>query len=275
VGQSRLPTPRSDRLTLIAVSALAYVTGVALHEHLGHATACVLLGGRVTELGAFYVNCDHAGMSSAAVKAVAAAGPLVSATIGIVSFRALRYVRGDARIAFYFTWLLGSLGLMSAAGYFLFSGISGIGDLGDGADGVLHGATPLWGWRLAFAVFGAVAYWWVVRYAARRLDAHVNGVGRIRIRAARMMALTTYLTGVATFTAIGLLNPHGFVIVAESAVASSAGGTSGLLWMMQLLDRRRVVAGSGLAFARSGRWTGAAIAVTLTYAIIFGPTIRL
>jgi len=269
-----MAAPRPDRLTLVAISALAYVVGVTLHEHLGHATACALLGGRVAELGAFYVNCDYTGMSPTAVKAVAAAGPLVSAMTGIVSFRTLRYIRDDARIAFYFTWLLGSLGLMSAAGYFLFSGISGIGDLGNEADGVLHDATPLWGWRLGFALFGALAYWWVVRYSARRVDAHMNGVGGTRIRAARMIALTSYLTGAVAFTAIGLLNPHGFVIVAMSAVASSVGGTSGLLWMMQLLDRRRVVAGPGLAFARSWRWIGAATGVTLAYAIIFGPTIR-
>ncbi|HKI44460.1 MAG TPA: hypothetical protein VKA08_03905 [Balneolales bacterium] len=33
-------------------------------------------------------------------------------------------------IACYFVWLLGSIGLMSATGYLLFSGISGIGDFG-------------------------------------------------------------------------------------------------------------------------------------------------
>lgn len=273
-GSSSVPIVPADRLTLVATSALAYVMGVALHEHLGHAAACLLLGGRVTELGAFYVNCNYAGMSRWGVKAVAAAGPLVSALTGILSFRVLRHIRSDARIAFYFTWLLGSLGLMSAAGYLLFSGISGIGDLGNGADGVLYGATPLWAWRLALAALGGVAYWWVVRLSARRVDSHVSGVGTGRIRAGRMMALTSYLTGAIVFTAIGLLNPHGFVIVATSAIASSVGGTSGLLWMMQLLDRRRTVSGPGLGFARSWAWIGAAAASTLAYALVVGPTLR-
>ena len=268
------PALGPDRLTLVAVSALAYVAGVALHEHLGHATACVLLGGHIKELGAFYVNCDYAGMSRWGVKGVALAGPLVSALTGMLSFRILRRVPDDAPAAFYFTWLLGSLGLMSAAGYLLFSGISGIGDLGTAADGVLHGATPAWAWRLAFTVIGAVAYWWVVRLAARKVDAHVSGVGDYRIRAARMTAMTSYLTGATVFVAIGVLNPRGFVIVATSAVASSMGGSSGLLWMMQLLDRKRTVSGPGLAFGRSWRWIGAATAITLAYAIVFGPTLR-
>lgn len=270
-------TPRAlrpDRLTLVAISALAYVVDVALHEHLGHAMACVLFRGHVTEMGAFYVNCAHAGMAPWSVRAVAIAGPLVSALTGVVAFGFLRRIRGDARAAFYFTWLLGSLGLMSAAGYPLFSGISGLGDLGNGPDGALHGAAPLWAWRVAPAVFGGVAYWWVVRFSARRMDGRMSGVGRDRIHAARLTALDSYLTGAVVFTAIGLLNPHGFVIVATSAVASSVGGTSGLLWMMQLLDRRRTVGEPGIAFGRSWRWIGAATVGVLVYAAVFGPTLR-
>lgn len=265
---------RPDRPTLIAISALAYVVGVALHEHLGHATACVLLGGHVSEMGAFYVNCDHPGMGPWSVRAVAIAGPLVSALTGTVAFGLLPRIRDDARAGFYFTWLLGSLGLMSAAGYPLFSGISGIGDLGNAPDGALHGATPLWAWRLALTVAGGFAYWWVVRLSARRMDAHASGAGRDRIRAARLTALDSYLTGAVVFVAIGVLNPHGFVIVATSAVASSVGGTSGLLWMMQLLDRRRTVSEAGVAFARSWGWIGGAAAAVVAYGAVFGPTLR-
>lgn len=270
-------TPRAlrpDRLTLIAISALAYVVGVALHEHLGHALACVLLGGHVTEMGAFYVDCARAGMAPWSVRAVAIAGPLVSALTGIVAFGFLRCIRDDARATFYFTWLLGSLGLMSAAGYPLFSGVSGIGDLGNGPDGALHGAAPLWAWRVALTVFGGIAYWWVVRFSARRMDERMSGVGRDRIRTARLTVLDSYLTGAVVFTAIGALNPHGFAIVATSAVASSVGGTSGLLWMMQLLDRRRAVGEPGIAFGRNWRWIGAATVGVLVYAAVFGPTLR-
>jgi hypothetical protein len=265
---------RPDRATLIAISALAYVVDVALHEHLGHATACVLLGGRVVELGAFYVNCNYGGMGPWGVRAVALAGPLVSVLTGTLGFWLLRRIRDDAPAAFYFTWLVGSLGLMSAAGYPLFSGIAGIGDLGNAPDGALHGATPLWMWRVALAVFGGAAYWWVVRFSARRLDGHASGAGRDRIRAARLTALDSYLTGAAVFTAIGMLNPRGVVIVVTSAVASSVGGTSGLLWIMQLLDRRRTVSEPGIAFGRSWRWLGVATASVLLYAAVFGPTLR-
>ena len=37
------------------------------------------------------------------------------------------------------------------------------------------------------------------------------------------------------YVSIGLLNPQGLAIVLISSVASSLGGTSGFLWMMQLV----------------------------------------
>ena len=55
---------RPDKLTLMAISCLAYIIAVALHEHAGHSFACVLLGSHPTEMGAFYAECDYRGMSS-------------------------------------------------------------------------------------------------------------------------------------------------------------------------------------------------------------------
>ena len=83
--QSPASPARPDWPTLTAVSALAYILEIALHEHLGHAAACILLGGHPTELGAFYVECDYANMS-------ALAGPVVSLLTGVISFRSLRQI---------------------------------------------------------------------------------------------------------------------------------------------------------------------------------------
>ena len=72
-----------DRLTLIGISALAYVLSAALHEHLGHALTCVALGSHVTEMGAYYVNCDDARLSSLGIRLVELAGPFVSVLTGV------------------------------------------------------------------------------------------------------------------------------------------------------------------------------------------------
>lgn len=187
------PGALPDRLTLIAVSSLAYIVAVALHEHLGHAAACVLLGSHPTELGAFYVNCDNARLGSLAIRLHALAGPVVSLATGFVSFRILRHVPAEAAATFYFVWLLGSIGLMMAAGYLLFSGVSGIGDLGTTPDGVFHGFSPEWAWRVALSACGVVAYGRVARWSMRVLAPRLSGPGSGRVRCATVMTLTSYL----------------------------------------------------------------------------------
>ena len=264
----------SDRLTLIAISALAYIIAVALHEHLGHTTACILLGGHPAEMGAFYVNCNYTGMSSLNVRLVALAGPLISLVIGLVSFLIiLPRISSRAHAAYYFVWLLGSLGLMGSTGYLLFSGVSGVGDFGTASDGVFYQATPEWLWRTALTIVGITGYLLVVRFAVRKIDQHIGGESQARIRNGLRIAWTSYFTGAVLYIAIGLLNPHGFIIVAISAAASSLGGTSGLLWMMEWLDRRKRVE-SGLMIQRSWRWIALGVIVTIVYAAILGPTIR-
>ena len=138
-------TPHPDRLTLIAISALAYLVAVGLHEHLGHTAACIMLGSHPIEVGAFYVDCDYTGMSDTSIRLVALAGPVVSLVTGIVSFLVLSRVPLRMSAAAYFVWLLGSIGFMSATGYLLFSGISGIGDFGIGRDGLFVLGPPAQG----------------------------------------------------------------------------------------------------------------------------------
>ena len=273
------PAPNSipaapDRLTLIALSALAYVVATGLHEHLGHTTACILLGGHPAELGAFYVDCIYGAMSSLSIRLVALAGPVVSLLLGLVSFYFLSRRSLRSSTAYYFVWLLGSIGFMAAIGYLLFSGITGIGDFGTGSDGVFYQANPEWLWRTVLTLLGIAGYFLVIYWAVRQLEPTIPGLDRARIRFARGLANTSYLTGAVVSIGIGLLNPHGFVIVAISSAASSLGATSGLLWMMQLLDRSHEVPGPGLVITRSWRWIVLGVFATCVYAVLLGPTLR-
>lgn len=263
-----------DRLTLVALSALAYIIAVALHEHLGHTLMCIMLGSHPTELGAFYVDCDYTVLSDLGIRLVAIAGPVVSFGIGLVSFYILRYFPSRSFTTNYFVWLLGSIGLMTASGYMLFSGISGIGDLGVTRDGVFYQVSSEWLLRMVLVIVGMASYFLVVRFAVREIDPFINGVGSMRIRYGRQLTLTSYLTGAAVYIIIGLFNPHGLIIVVVSAAASSLGATSGLLWMMRLLDRDRQVLKPELTIQRSWWWIALGGTVTLIYALILGPTLR-
>jgi hypothetical protein len=268
-----------DTLTLIAISCLAYILAVALHEHAGHSVACVLLGSHPKEMGAFYVDCDDASLSSEGMRLVALAGPVISLLTGIVCFLILQRVPRPARAGHYFVWLLGSLGLMSAAGYPLFSGVSGVGDLGMTRDGVFYQAAPEWLWRIGLTAFGAACYWWVAKFMWQTMGRQLNASDSVQLRHARRITLISYAAGAVVYAAIGLLNPYGFTIVAVSVLPSSLGGTCGLLAMWSMVRRYPMPAtqdtGPGLDFQRNWTWIGISAAVTIAYAGIFGPTLWL
>lgn len=202
-----------DRLTLISISALSYMAAVGLHEHLGYTAACLLLGSHPFEVGAFHVNCDYAGMSELSTRWVSAAGPLVSLIFGTLSFLVLRWRPPRSITAYYSVGLLGSIGWMSATGYLLFSGISGMGDFGTGRDGLFYQVSPEWLWQALLILVGIIRYSLIVSLAIREIDHRIGGAGKARIRFARQLVLTSYLTGPLVSIVTGLLNPHGLMIV--------------------------------------------------------------
>ena len=164
---------------------------------------------------------------------------------------------------------------MTATGYPLFSGVTGLGDLGTSRDGALYLASPEWLWRLVLVVLGGAGYALVIYLSLGRMDQIIGGEGNERVRRAQRLALTSYVSGAVMSVLIGLLNPEGFIIVIISAAASSLGGTSGLAWMMQLLDRSKSSPAAPLRLDRSWAWVTVGFVVTAIYAIVFGPTLRL
>jgi hypothetical protein len=263
-----------DFLTVIALSVLAYTLAVLFHEYLGHGVACLTLGGHLSELGAYYVVCQYTGMTDINIRLVALAGPLVSLIIGALGLVVLDRIPTSAAHGRYWFWLFGTINLMTAAGYLLFSGFTGLGDFGTSRDGVLYQISPEWIWRVGLVVLGVAGYALVIYLSLRRMDNLIGGEGAARVRHAQTLALTSYLTGALMSVLVGLLNPHGLVIVLISAAASSLGGTSGLAWMTQLMDRKKKSTASPLQLPRNWSWIAAGFAVMLIYGLILGPTVR-
>jgi hypothetical protein len=264
----------TDYLTVIALSLLAYTLAVLLHEHLGHGLACAALGGHLTELGAYYVNCQYANMSDSSIRLVAVAGPMVSLLTGVLCLSVLGRIPKSSSHARYLVWLLGTIGLMTAFGYLLFSGVSGLGDFGTSRDGALYLAAPEWLWRVVLVLLGVAGYALAIFVSLRRIDSIIGGGGSERIARAQKLALTSYATGALMSVLVGLLNPHGLIIVLISAAASSLGGTSGLAWMMQMLNRHKPSLTPPLKLGRSWFWLVTGLVLTVTYALILGPTLR-
>ncbi len=267
--------PKSDFLTLIALSAFSFILATAIHEHGGHALACAIVGGNIKELGAFYVDCNPASISSVANRFVAFAGPLISFVTGMVAAYFInRIPKANSQLKF-FLWHFGTVNSMTATGYLLFSGVSGLGDFGTGESGVFFLAQPEWIYRVLLTVLGLGSYIWVVLASLRKMDGFIGGEGMERVRRAQMLSLASYLTGGIVSVLIGFLNPYGIVIVLISSFASSMGGTSGLAWMMQLLDRKKITGEEPFLLERSWAWIGGSIAFIVIYALVFGPTVYL
>ena len=258
-----------DWLTVMAISALAYVLSTALHEHGGHASACVALGGSVRAFGAFYVDCDYRAMGDAAIRLVAIAGPVASVLSGLIAARLLRSAR--AQLSRLFCWLMASIGLMTGFGYMMFSAVAGIGDFGVGPEGALHGVPMEWLWRVLMGMVGYLLYDRGVLWSMRQLAAFTGGF-EDRAQRVRRISLACYIAGCAASVVIGLFNPLGVVIVLSSAAAASLGGTSGFAWGPY---RARIGAGDSGAtvFPRSWAWIVVAVVVVLAYGVVFGPSI--
>jgi hypothetical protein len=259
-----------DTATIIALSSIAYIIAVGLHEGAGHGTSCAALGGHINELGAFYVSCNYTNMSAISIRLVALAGPVVSVITGIVSWVILNFLPESRHHAKYLAWLLGSIGLMAATGYLLFSGLTGGGDFGTSREGATYQLAPAWLWRIGLTVLGGLGYWLVALVSVRMLDTIIGGEGIERVKRSRKLVLTSYLTGGVVSFLISLLNTHGLA----SALASSFGGTSALMWMTRMMNRTKRSETLLLELNRHWGWIVTGIIITVLYASIFGSTIR-
>ena len=75
----------------------------------------------------------------------------------------------------------------------------------------------------------------------------------------------------------GSLNPQGMILGALSAAASTFGGTSGLLWMMNWLKGNRIPLGSEpepLPIRGSWPWIVTAFVLALSFVVVLGPGVR-
>src|SRR5438552_549746 len=187
----------TDALTVIAVSALAFIASNVLHEGLGHGGACLLVGGKPLSLTAVYFDHDSAGLSDLRSRFIAAGGPIVNLVTGIIGLIALRGMKGVPGPGRYLVWLVTTLGLFMATGYLLFSGVGGIGDLAI----VTKGLQPAWLWRVVLALAGAALYFVSAMVAVAEFGRIAGVPSEARVARASRIALVSYLTGAVVICA--------------------------------------------------------------------------
>lgn len=260
------PHSSPDTATVIAIALIAYALGSVIHEGLGHGGACVLTGHEPLVVSSVHFECSQD------TRLISAGGTIVNFIAGVLCWAASRLVKRNSRVR-YFLWLLMTINLFTAAGYFLFSGIGGIGDWAD----VIRGFQPLWAWRLLLTAFGILAYAACVWFSLYELLPFLGSDQQRRTSRAWRLTLIPYLAGGIQSCIAGAFNPVGMILVAISAAAASFGGTSGLAWMTNLLHNPKI-SSSNIELpevARSFTWIAVASACTVIFVFIVGPGIKL
>src|SRR5271154_417447 len=150
---------KDDRLTLIAISALACIVQDVLHEGLGH-------GGTAWLSGAHHMTMSTVALQSDIdTRWISANGTVVNllfaAIFWVLLLRPQRY-RPATR---YFLVLAMAGNLFTGTGYFFFSGVSNFGDWAE----VIRGFQPHWMWQLGLVVLGVASYWASMLLVAAKL----------------------------------------------------------------------------------------------------------
>lgn len=258
---------RVDWLTVAWLGALLMPLLTMWHEIGGHAAACAVLGGRVSTIGAFYVECD--GLLGAGNIIVACAGIFMNAVLSVAAYAVWLRTNGDMpKLALWFIWVSEAF---VAAGYFLFSGVSGYGDPGIGKGGSLSTFGLTWPVQLVEIGVGVVSYILLVRTAIRALNAMVGGGPETR-RARQLIAHVYYASvGIAALV-VGLFNPVGIVITIMSAAASSFGGLAGFISIGYAVgaqgDAKPISLRRNLAVVAVG------LIVLVAFGVILGPSLH-
>ena len=258
---------RIDPVTIIGLGLILLPVLTMWHEIGGHAATCIALGGKVTTIGAFYVECDI--MGTIGKRLVACAGISVDTILSLAAWQLWLRARGDlARLVLFYVMI--GKGFV-AAGYFLFSGFSGFGDLGTTAGNGLEGLSHAWLWRVGFIAVGGFVYFRLVMAAISALNAMLGDTAETKV-ARRRIAHLFYATLGFDAVLVGLLNPVGVVITIMSAAASSFGGNAGFISIGYA-----VPSGSNarsFTIARSWAIFALGVAISAGFAVVLGPSAR-
>jgi len=258
-----------DALTVGAIGILAYMLGNVLHEGAGHGGACLLVGAKPLVLSSVHFEC------SLDSRLVMAGGTLVNLLAGALFFALGRCTgRSDPRLKYFF-WISMTVNLFTGTGYFLFSGIGGIGDWGD----FIQGLGPQWVWRIGLTIFGAVTYLLAARISLLELRPLIGSTKEQRYRRAVRLSAIPYFAGGILMCIAGALNPKGMILILISAAASTFGGTSGLMWSTNWLNRGTMIPygppAEPLPIQRSWPLIVAAGAIAIAFIAVLGPSVRL
>jgi hypothetical protein len=258
VDQQAAPA-KDDRLTLIAISALACILQDVLHEGLGHGVTAWLSGAHKVTMSTVAMQSDLD------TRWISASGTLVNllfaAIFWVVLLRPQRY-RPATR---YFLVLAMTGNLFTGTGYFFFSGVTNFGDWA----AVIQGLQPHWVWQLGLVVLGVASYYASMLLVGAKLNPfRSQSEDPHRVRG---LCWTPYFTDGTLAGLGGLLNPAGLFYVIASALPSTLGANAGLLSLPGIMRRwSRSQEEPVGTIERSTPWIAIAAVASLLFIFVLG-----
>jgi hypothetical protein len=216
---------KDDKVTLIAISALACILQDILHEGLGHGVTAWLSGAHRVTMSTVAMQSDIE------TRWISANGTLTNLIFAAVFWLILLRPRRYKPATRYFLVLAMAGNLFTGTGYFLFSGIF---DFGDWA-AVIRGLEPHWVWRVGLVALGVASYYasmLVVAARFRPFRGEGQTAGRLRVLCWTPYFADGILAGIG-----GLFNPLGLFYVIASALPSTLGANAGLLSLPSIMHR--------------------------------------
>jgi len=251
---------RDSVVTTAAIGVLAYLSADIAHHALGHAGACLALGGSVISLSSVLVNC------STPSAAFAVAGPMANLVLGLVALLAARFAsRASPSSARLFWILVAAFNLLWFAGQLMFSVAARTDDWYWAMRPFHIGASV----RLGMIVLGAVVYLLAIRAAASELAPYA----RPRARAGRIVLIVWLVAGV-TACAMAAFD-HDALAALWQALPQSLALPIGLLWVPRRAARWELSGEPAPVLAFSVPWTVAAALVGVASVLSLGPGVAI
>ncbi len=252
------PSETDDRLTLIAISALACILQDILHEGLGHGVTAWLSGAHRITMSTVAMQSDIE------TRWISANGTLVNLASAGVFWLLLTNSKRYRPATFYFLLMAMAGNLFTGTGYFFFSGVANFGDWA----AVIHGLHPYWLWRLGLVAVGAISYYasmLLVGAQLKQFRGPDESVPRLR-----WLCWTPYFTDGILAGVAGLLNPAGLFYILASALPSTLGANAGLLSLPGIMRRWQRAEDRVAPMERSIPWIVAGAVASLLFIFVLG-----
>src|SRR5579863_4134819 len=254
---------RHDRITIVAVAALACILQDVLHEGLGHGVTAWLSGAQRITMSTVALQSDIE------TRWISANGTLVNlfaaAILWLLLLRPLRY----RPVTRYFLVLALAGNLFTGTGYFFFSGITNFGDWA----AVITGLHPYWMWRVGLIAVGVATYYASMLLVAAQLRPFQGRDSSSKNL--RTLCWTPYFTDGILAGVAGLLNPAGLFYVIASALPSTLGANAGLMSLPSMMHHgpgsRESSSEQPLEIPRSLGWIVSSAVAVLVFNICAWP----